>query len=469
MTRHLLEVWVTVFGVFALGSLLGWLVYRWIERTDYAYDQHELARRVARLLGRVDRLAGEEAVEPGEALLAAGGERIRRRYRRRGAPDGAAVLRERVQTSSLAAAWRQRRHGEPVETRTEPVITRPIAPIEGEILPKQPAAAANGATPPRPAPPAAAAPPPPPAAVAPEPELDDGADDATWEPVAPVTWPGIRSWPQIPGRPIVLLPPPGSPPSFAAAVPPRPEDIWGEELEEAFEAAVDLPEPVVEMAPAPIEIPPPVDLPVPEEAEAPEPLPTFLDDDETFFIEAVAVAPDVIAPIPEPRPEPRRPRAPEPPRGPTPMPPPRATSKRPASGPTVRIRPPSQPPPLPAAAKPPTRPPGEGVTRPKSATALPPSSPANGQRPPGLLSPPARPDALRRIKGIGPGFETRLHELGIYRYAQIASWTPEQQRWIGTALGASGRIERDHWVTQATELMKPKAAPRPAPLPPAEG
>jgi len=84
------------------------------------------------------------------------------------------------------------------------------------------------------------------------------------------------------------------------------------------------------------------------------------------------------------------------------------------------------------------------------------------------LSPPARPDALRRIKGIGPGFETRLHELGIYRYAQIAGWTADQQRWIGMALGASGRIERDQWVNQATELMKPKAAPRPAPLPPGE-
>src|SRR5687767_6593057 len=113
VTQHLLEVWGTILACFALGSLLGWLLYRWIERTDYSYDQHEFARRIAQLVRRIDRLPGEEAVELDEALLAAGTSqhRVRRRYRRRGEPDGAAVLRERVQTSSLAAAWRQRRQG----------------------------------------------------------------------------------------------------------------------------------------------------------------------------------------------------------------------------------------------------------------------------------------------------------------------------------------------------------------------
>jgi NADH-quinone oxidoreductase subunit E len=62
------------------------------------------------------------------------------------------------------------------------------------------------------------------------------------------------------------------------------------------------------------------------------------------------------------------------------------------------------------------------------------------------------PDDLRRIKGIGPVNETRLHELGIFHYDQIAAWTRPEIRWVGTYLSFPGRIDREEWVSQAARL-----------------
>ena len=62
-------------------------------------------------------------------------------------------------------------------------------------------------------------------------------------------------------------------------------------------------------------------------------------------------------------------------------------------------------------------------------------------------------DNLRRIKGIGRGFEKHLNQLGIYRFAQIAEWTEAEQEWIGNELGFVGRVQRDGWVRQAELLL----------------
>ena len=75
-------------------------------------------------------------------------------------------------------------------------------------------------------------------------------------------------------------------------------------------------------------------------------------------------------------------------------------------------------------------------------------------RPPALATPPERPDDFKLIKGIGPAFEKRLNELGIYRYSQIANWTEAEQLWIGQEFGFTGRIERDDWVGQAARLAE---------------
>ena len=34
-------------------------------------------------------------------------------------------------------------------------------------------------------------------------------------------------------------------------------------------------------------------------------------------------------------------------------------------------------------------------------------------------------DDLKRIRGIDTVIETALNQLGVFRYAQIAAWTPE--------------------------------------------
>jgi predicted flap endonuclease-1-like 5' DNA nuclease len=89
---------------------------------------------------------------------------------------------------------------------------------------------------------------------------------------------------------------------------------------------------------------------------------------------------------------------------------------------------------------------------------------AVGARPVGLLAADAslhasvdgKPDDLELIKGIGPVNAKRLHELGIWHFAQIAAWTPENVAWVGSFLAFPGRIEREHWVDQAKAFLPPK-------------
>ena len=63
-------------------------------------------------------------------------------------------------------------------------------------------------------------------------------------------------------------------------------------------------------------------------------------------------------------------------------------------------------------------------------------------------------DALKRIRGIGPLNERKLNEVGVTRFAQIAAWTPEEQREMGERLSFGGRIEREDWVEQARTLAE---------------
>lgn len=78
-----------------------------------------------------------------------------------------------------------------------------------------------------------------------------------------------------------------------------------------------------------------------------------------------------------------------------------------------------------------------------------------GQRPAGLVSPRGgQPDDLKRIKGIGPQNEGRLHALGVWHFAQIAAWTPENVHWVGSYLSFPGRIDREQWIEQASTLAR---------------
>lgn len=62
---------------------------------------------------------------------------------------------------------------------------------------------------------------------------------------------------------------------------------------------------------------------------------------------------------------------------------------------------------------------------------------------------------LTLIKGISLWIEERLNVLDIYTFQQISKLTPEDVKTITEVLEiAPGRIEKDNWVSQASELAK---------------
>ncbi len=65
---------------------------------------------------------------------------------------------------------------------------------------------------------------------------------------------------------------------------------------------------------------------------------------------------------------------------------------------------------------------------------------------------PAGADDLKKISGVGPALEKKLHALGITSYQQIADFTPEQIAEVDEQLNFKGRIEREDWVSQAKKL-----------------
>jgi predicted flap endonuclease-1-like 5' DNA nuclease len=73
-------------------------------------------------------------------------------------------------------------------------------------------------------------------------------------------------------------------------------------------------------------------------------------------------------------------------------------------------------------------------------------------------------DDLKRISGIGPKLEQLLNENGIFYYWQVASWSDQDVVAIDEQLDVfKGRIARDDWVTQASQLKEaPDAARMPA-------
>jgi len=66
-------------------------------------------------------------------------------------------------------------------------------------------------------------------------------------------------------------------------------------------------------------------------------------------------------------------------------------------------------------------------------------------------------DDLKRISGVGPKLEQTLNELGFFHFDQIAKWTETEIQWVDNRLKFKGRITRDDWIGQATELAKEAA------------
>jgi len=77
-----------------------------------------------------------------------------------------------------------------------------------------------------------------------------------------------------------------------------------------------------------------------------------------------------------------------------------------------------------------------------------------GTKPTLFSEAPSEKDDLKKITGVGPKLEEAMNKLGIYQFAQVASWTNDEIMWVDDSLSVKGRIERDDWVGQVSELIK---------------
>ncbi|MEM9212068.1 MAG: hypothetical protein AAGA63_11350 [Pseudomonadota bacterium] len=87
----------------------------------------------------------------------------------------------------------------------------------------------------------------------------------------------------------------------------------------------------------------------------------------------------------------------------------------------------------------------------KPATKKKPAAP----KPPVLFeSRPDQVDDLKLISGVGPKLEQKLHETGVYQFAQVANWKKADVAMVDDKLSFKGRIDRDEWIKQAKVLAK---------------
>jgi len=71
----------------------------------------------------------------------------------------------------------------------------------------------------------------------------------------------------------------------------------------------------------------------------------------------------------------------------------------------------------------------------------------------GLDAPVGLADDLKRVNGISLKIETKLNDLGLYHFWQMAKLTPEEVNAIDNALKSRGRVAKEDWVGQAKKLQ----------------
>lgn len=368
MIQHIGEVLAVIAAAFAVGSIIGWIAYRWIDGTDYAFDQRDLTDRIGRLFGIRTPPPAEEPVATGRPAIA---------------PTPAAARPVRPRPEPAAVEPRPETRAEPA-LRPEPTRAVTVVPI---ALPEP----------------------------APEPiRLESAAKSEAAEDLRKrvqsssraIAWREARDERLRPGEAAALI-------AGGAVAPVEPEASAAERKGNG-------------------KPPPEITAPVPA------PPPPGRGDDSPEHDEPWAAA-TAVWPMDLRQPGPPEAR-------------PVGILALPASGAaeTRRALPPVATPPL--AADDIWSDEDEAEASPAARPAAPP--PASEDRPPSLEAAPPERDNLRRIKGIGQGFEKRLNQLGIYRYAQVAAWTAGQQAWISAELGFPGRVERDEWPAQAGRLAK---------------
>jgi predicted flap endonuclease-1-like 5' DNA nuclease len=69
----------------------------------------------------------------------------------------------------------------------------------------------------------------------------------------------------------------------------------------------------------------------------------------------------------------------------------------------------------------------------------------------------AAADDLTRLTGIGPTLASKLSDLGVKTYADIASWTSDDIEKVDKSLKLLGRATRDNWIGQAKQFAEATA------------
>ena len=90
--------------------------------------------------------------------------------------------------------------------------------------------------------------------------------------------------------------------------------------------------------------------------------------------------------------------------------------------------------------------------RSEPAQAAPKQEPAAKSAPAKKKTAAKKKDDLKKISGVGPALEKKLHGMGVTSYQQIADWTAADIKKVDEKLNFKGRIQREGWVKQAKTL-----------------
>ena len=69
---------------------------------------------------------------------------------------------------------------------------------------------------------------------------------------------------------------------------------------------------------------------------------------------------------------------------------------------------------------------------------------------------PEEEDDLTKIKGVGETLKKKLNEYGVFKFRQIAVWTPQVCADFSNRLSFKGRVERDNWIEQSKAFYQEK-------------
>lgn len=203
---------MTLFAAFAVGSALGWVVFRLVDRSDYAFDQREFSDAVSRRLWGRDSLGSDDETPPPGQLQLPPPRKSR----------AAVKLRESVRSSARAAAWRESRdpnaasdlvEGIEASAETKPEQTKAVLRSKVQDRPAKGDTPRQSSTPPRTSPRRG-------------PTTEDEKDEGDPWPSSIETWPVRRTaWPAAKGPPQL---PPADRSSNSPVITPSPNhaDLW---------------------------------------------------------------------------------------------------------------------------------------------------------------------------------------------------------------------------------------------------